>query len=320
MYRMIVDTHTHVWQSPDQLGPQMSAALRARALAPTEEVDASPVAHEQATDLADVAFVLGLRSVHLETLVPDELISRYVASRPDRLLGFAGIDPMEADLDDRLASLTSLKLSGAVIAPADQNFHPMHTRAVALYEKLAELDMPLIVHTPDLPTRDSAMSFGQPVLLDDVARQFPTLRILVTRCGHPFADQTLALIGKHPNVYTEISGVSARPWQLFNMLLTANEMGVTEKLLFGSGYPHHDPAAMVERLYSINRFATGSDLPTVPRERLRAIVERDALSALNLKRRGSRIDTNTPTRRPATANEPVPHEPTTADTGAGDTP
>lgn len=317
---MIVDTHTHVWQTPDQLGPQMAAALRARANAPTEEVDASPVSHEMATDLADVAFVLGLRSVHLDTLVPDELISRYVASRPDRLIGFAGIDPMEADLDDRLAAMTSLKLSGAVIAPADQNFHPMHTRAVKLYEKLAELDMPLIIHTPDLPTRDSAMAFGQPLMLDDVARQYPTLRILLTRCGHPFTDQALALVGKHANVYTEISGVAARPWQLFTLLLTAHEMGVTEKLLFGSGYPHYDPATIVERLYSINRFAAAGDLPSVPRERLRAIVERDALTALNLKRRSPRADASAEVRRPVASETPTEPEPTIADTSAGESP
>ena len=318
---MIVDTHTHVWQTPDQLGPQMAAALRARASAPTEEIDASPVAHEMATDLADVAFVLGLRSVHLDTLVPDEFVSRYVASRPDRLIGFAGIDPMEADLDDRLAAMTSLKLSGAVIAPADQSFHPMHTRAVNLYEKLAELDMPLIVHTPDLPARDSVMAFGQPLMLDDVAREFPTLRILLTRCGHPFADQALALVGKHANVYTEISGVSARPWQLFTLLLTAHEMGVTEKLLFGSGYPHHDPATIVERLYSINRFATGGDLPAVPRERLRAIVERDALTALNLKRRSPRADSSAEVRRPSAVSEASAEPETTiADASAGETP
>jgi hypothetical protein len=57
---------------------------------------------------------------------------------------------------------------------------------------------------------------------------------------------------------------------------------VIEKLLFGSDFPYRNAAECIEALYNINQIAHGTNLPLVPRESLRGIVERDSLSLLGL--------------------------------------
>jgi predicted TIM-barrel fold metal-dependent hydrolase len=126
------------------------------------------------------------------------------------------------------------------------------------------------------------LEFAQPMLLDAVARDFPELRILLTHLGHPFTEQALVLIGKHANIFTEVSGLSLRPRQLHQALLMAHEMGVTDKILFGSDFPRQTPRSAVEAMYSLTPLAQGAGVATVPREALRGIVERDAFAALGL--------------------------------------
>ena len=56
-----------------------------------------------------------------------------------------------------------------------------------------------------------------------------------------------------------------------------------DKLLFGSDFPYTNAADCIESLYSLNQIAQGTNLPVVPREALRGIVERDTLGLLGLE-------------------------------------
>lgn len=281
---MIVDTHTHLWQSLDQLGPQISALMRQRYPVANERLDASTAAHETATESLDLAFVLGFRSVHLNAEVPNSLISNYVAARRDRMIGFAGVDPMADDWSDQIDQLAALKLSGLVISPAEQAFHPTHSRAMKLYDKAQAMGLPIIIYQGSQFTRDSHLEFARPALLDEVARSFPQLRMLITHGAHPWTEELLTLVRKHNNLFTELSGLTTRPWQLYQVLLTAHHLDVTDRVMFGSNFPHQMPQQAIETIYSVNQFAQGTALPAVPREKLRSIIERDALTALGLKR------------------------------------
>jgi predicted TIM-barrel fold metal-dependent hydrolase len=100
--------------------------------------------------------------------------------------------------------------------------------------------------------------------------------------GHPWTNEANMLLAKHENVYAEISGLLLHPWQAYQALLGAYQYGVMDKLLFGSGFPTRAASYCIEALYSINHIAVGTNLPTIPREQLRGIVERDALSLLGI--------------------------------------
>ena len=96
-------------------------------------------------------------------------------------------------------------------------------------------------------------------------------------------EESIIMLGKHRHVFADVSGLLSRPWQAYNALVSAYQAGVIEKLLFGSDFPYTNATECIEGLYSINQMAQGTNLPVVPREMLRGIVERDALGLLGLE-------------------------------------
>lgn len=293
---MIVDCHTHIWQSPEQLGQaELGTIVRRAARSRVPRLNASREAIWRGTPAADAEFhwassasvdksiVLGFKSRYLQAEIPNRYVAEYVQRFPQKLIGFAGIDPTEGSaLRELKAAKRDLHLSGLTVSPANQDFHPTDTRAMNVYAAAEELGMPILVHGGSQFTDQSKMEFARPYLFDEVARTFPRLRLVIAQLGQPWVDETICLLGKHDNVYADVSGMLARPWQAYNALVSAHQHGVIEKLLFGSDFPYTAADECIEALYSINQMAQGTNLPVVPREALRGIVERDTLSLLGL--------------------------------------
>lgn len=279
---MIIDVRTHVWFGIEQLGREVSDRLRTSQIERWGQLDGSPAAHEREMGCVDGALVMGFRSARLDACIPNEYVAEYVAKDPRRRIGVAGIDPLEDDAMDQIDTAVGLGLSGIAVSPACQGFHPAHSSAMRVYERCRELSMPLFVTVMTPITASSQLEFARPTLWDEVARTFPDLPIVISELGHPWIDESLLLLGKHQNLWADISGVAARPWQLYNALLNASSFGVMDKLLFGSGFPHDLPVKAIEALYSINGYSHGTQLPAIPRSLIRGIVERDALSHLGI--------------------------------------
>src|SRR5438552_11576020 len=105
---MIVDCHTHVWETPQQLGlPAIDPAGMVHR-APQSALgrlypDASFEQHFLASEPVDKSFVLGFKSRYLSAEIPLDLVSRYIRQHPDKLIGVAGIDP--TNLSEALTDL-----------------------------------------------------------------------------------------------------------------------------------------------------------------------------------------------------------------------
>jgi len=285
---MIVDCHTCIWQSRGQLGRgsrRSTGPFPARTHAGAEPPDyAGADRHEEATQPVDAAFVLAFKSLYLDADVPNQLVSDYIRTNPRRLIGFAAVDPTEPRqaVEDLHFAHAELNMRGVSLSPAAQNFHPCHTNAKPCYEAAAKLEMPIVFHTGFRDGPEVVLQYAQPSLLDEVAREFPTLRIIIAHMGYPWIQETIVMLAKHPYVYTDISWLLHQPWQAYQALVSAYQFGVIDKLLFGSGFPYTHPAQSIEALYGINQIAAGTSLPTIPREKLRGIVERDVLDLLGI--------------------------------------
>ena len=293
---MIVDCHTHIWQSPEQLGqldlgdaPPPVKPGKPNRIYPAGKSNwrqvpaADPDFHWMQSSVVDKSIVLGFKSKYLRAEIPNLYISQYVNRFPQKLIGFAGIDPTERSaLDELRAARSDLQLRGVTLSPANQDFHPTDTRAMRLYAEAQKLGMPILLHPVAQCTQQSKLEYARPYLYDEVAREFPTLRIIFAQLGHPWVDETICMLGKHVNVYADISGLLSRHWQAYNALVAAYQSQVIDKLLFGSDFPYTTVADCIEALYSINQLAQGTNLPVVPRESLRGIIERDTLGLLGL--------------------------------------
>ena len=242
-----------------------------------------PDYHWSQSRAVDKSIVLGFKSRYLHAEIPNRYVADYVSRFPQKLIGFAGIDPTErsAVAEVRIAK-NDLRLRGITISPANQDFHPIDTRAMDVYAEAERLGMPILVHPSGHFTEESKLEYGRPYLFDEVARTFPKLRIVIAQLGQPWMDETITLLAKHQHVYADISGLLSRSWQAYNALVNTYQQGVIDKLLFGSDFPYTNATDCIESLYSINQIAQGTNLPVVPRESLRGIVERDTLSLLGL--------------------------------------
>ena len=276
---MIIDCHSHIWPSRTKLGQAEAFSC----LLEPDISQAQPDQHLLCSEPADITFVLGFVSAYLNAEIPNDFISNYLSTNLHHLIGFAGIDPCQNNLYEKLHQLREEQVfSGFTLSPACQNFHPCDTRAMKLYELAQQLQMPIyFLQGMALPT-PAIFEFARPELIDEVARSFPELKMIISHLGYPWVEQTIALLAKHANVYSDVAGLANRPWQAYRSLNLAYEYDVMGKLLFASDFPCHTVKASVEALYNINQITLDSVLPAVPREQLRGIVERDSISLLGL--------------------------------------
>jgi predicted TIM-barrel fold metal-dependent hydrolase len=259
---MIVDCHTHIY-SP--MGRQQDLAER---LAGQTNVDKCIV-------LADPGESSDRTNSQLA-----EFVSKY----PQKMVGFGFLDPVRNGSSKKFITTLTEKqgLKGAVLYCSACDFHPAHTKAIRLYESAQEASVPVFFHNSGDISPGGSLQYAQPYLLDEIAGQFKELRIIIGNMGYPFLEQTLTMTARHPNVYADLTIKVDRPWQLYTTVIAAFESGVLDKLLFGSGFPCGDAAASIEALLGFNKRLGDTNLPTVPRDQLRKIVERDSLQLLGI--------------------------------------
>lgn len=278
---MLVDVHTHYWKREHWSAEMEREASIARGC--PAEVHIEEEDHWAAMGPVDKAFVFGFRAVHSGLVVPNSLIADYVARHPDKLIGFACIDPNEPDyLDEMHLSFEERGFRGLKLAPIYQNYHACDARMKPVYEYCQRRRIPILFHQGTTFPRRAPLKYASPVHLEDLAIEYPDLVMIIAHMGHPWMDETIVLIRKQPNVYADISALYYRPWQFYNGLVLAQEYGAAHKLLFGTDYPFTTPADTVAALRNVNHVTGTSGLPRVSEQAIEGILHRDTLRLLNL--------------------------------------
>jgi predicted TIM-barrel fold metal-dependent hydrolase len=258
---MIVDCHTHINCSGDNIDTTEHLAM-------TETIDACIVLADPEQSNTDA----------------NKKLADYVGKYKEKMIGFAYVEPtQEKALRKKIANLIDkLGLSGAVFYCSKCGFHPTHSKAMLFYEMAEQRSMPVFFHNGEPLDSSAILEYAQPFLLDEVARQFPELKIIIGSMGRPFVEQTLAMIAKHENVYADLTISPGNVWQTYNTVLSAHEMAVMDKLLFGSGFPLGKANECMETLLGFNKLLADTNLPTVPRDSIRNIIERNTLEVLGI--------------------------------------
>jgi predicted TIM-barrel fold metal-dependent hydrolase len=280
---MLVDCHSHVWAYPGHLSDEFVNEANARSRGHELDLDIPPEKHLRAMAGVDKVIVFGLRAHHLGLRVPNEYIAAYAASHPEKVIGFGAIDPAVDPIDETLDEIVRLKLRGVKLGPIYQNIHPADPRMMRVYQFCQAHQLPIMIHQGTTFVRTGPLKYALPILLEDIAVEFPELRMIIAHLGHPWIADTLVLIRKHPHLYSDISALHYRPWQFYNALIMAKEYGVLDKLLFGSDYPFTTPEAQIHGLRNINHFAEGTNLPRLSSEEIERLIYSPTLTCLGLE-------------------------------------
>jgi predicted TIM-barrel fold metal-dependent hydrolase len=260
---MIVDCHTHI-----------NCAA--------ENVDASE--HLAATGPVDVCIVLA--DPEGPSQEANENLSEYISKHKEKMIGFAVVEPTKDKTSVKnLTVLTDkLGLKGTALYCSSCGFHPAHSKAMRFYESAQELGLPVFFHNGGALRAEAVLDYAQPYLLDEIAREFGSLKIVIGTMGLPFVEQTLSMVAKHKNVFADLTIKPGNIWQVYNTVIAAHECGVMDKLLFGSGFPSGKAEECIETLFSLNNLLADTNLPTVPRSDIQDIVERNTLELLGIKK------------------------------------
>lgn len=182
-----------------------------------------------------------------------------VCRMSDRLIGFASVDPHRESAPQSLTyAIEKLGLRGLKLAPAMQEFYPDDRLAYPVYARAQELKIPILFHAGMSWEPGSRLKYGHPLRFEDVAADFPALKIVLAHLAWPWVVDAVALALKYPNVYLDTSALffdNPHDFLRYAMTqqvpLTVFERSLRKQIVFGSDNPRIEIKTMAKAIRSI---------------------------------------------------------------------
>jgi predicted TIM-barrel fold metal-dependent hydrolase len=244
-----IDVHVHVEQDSHGCFSVDQELLDASAKYFRADQDRTPTVadvaeHYRARNTAAVIFTVDAPAGTGHPPLSSEEIADQAAEHADILIPFGSVDPHagKAAVARARRLVTQHGVRGFKFHPSLQAFEPNDVRYYPLYDALQELGVPALFHTGQtgigagLPGgRGIKLRYSAPMLLDDVAADFPHLTIVLAHPSVPWQDEAISIATHKANVYIDLSGWSPKyfPPQLVR---AANSL-LKRKVLFGSDFP-----------------------------------------------------------------------------------
>ena len=234
----LIDFHTHPYL-PDQLAPGTWEFIQR----------ISPAVQQHGERLADptyVADVLRAQGVRQAVVLAEhcprssgnvrtESVLELCAQVPDFFLPFASVDiNTDTEPAERLRRYIEAGARGLKLYPSYQFYYPNDERLYPLYELCQRAGIPVLLHIGSSVLPNTRLKFCDPILLDDVAVDFPDLTVVMAHGGRGFWYDVCAFLAQHkPNFYIDIAGLI--PSRLLEYFPDLERMSA--KVVFGSDWP-----------------------------------------------------------------------------------
>jgi predicted TIM-barrel fold metal-dependent hydrolase len=244
-----LDVHAHAEISKDghsALNPRLMAASAEYFKAHGHRQPTIPeIADYYCTrGMAAVVFTVDAEHATGHPRIANEEIAESCAEHADVLIPFGSVDPWKgrAGVREVRRLVDGYGIRGFKFHPSLQGFAPNDPMAYPLYEVIEELGVPALFHTGQTGIGAGVpggggirLRYSNPMLVDDVAVDFPELRIILAHPSFPWQDEALAVATHKPYVYIDLSGWSPKYFPP-SLVRYANSL-LQDKVLFGSDYP-----------------------------------------------------------------------------------
>jgi hypothetical protein len=242
---MITDCHIHI--SPvEMFRPEALAAMQRKRKNFDQIVEfcRSPKAFLKHLDACGIDRAVLINYVAPEVIgftpAVNEWIARYVEEDPKRLLPCGSVHPKHTqNVMADMEQIIRLGIRLIKVHPPHQLLYPndyLHgVNELEIIYRAAEANgIPVMVHTGTSIFPGARNKYGDPIYVDDVAIDFPKLKILLAHGGRPlWMDTAFFLVRRHPNVYLDLSGIP--PKSLLEYFPRLEE--IAHKSLFGTDWP-----------------------------------------------------------------------------------
>ncbi|MBD7994770.1 amidohydrolase [Arthrobacter sp. Sa2CUA1] len=235
-----IDGHGHV-SLPQDLMDASSKYFKAEERTPS--LDAIAATYRE-LNMAAVVFTVDARTRLKHEPNSIEEIAEGAARNNDVLIPFGSVDPLTgADAIDRAKQLVEdYGVRGFKFHPSLQGFNPSDQRYYPLWEALQQLGLPAVFHTGQngmgagTPGGSGIkLGYSNPLLLDEVAADFPQFQIIMAHPSVPWQDEANSIATHKSNVFIDLSGWS--PKYFPESLVKLSNSVLQDKVLFGTDYP-----------------------------------------------------------------------------------
>jgi predicted TIM-barrel fold metal-dependent hydrolase len=249
-----IDVHTHAWKSALRVDDAPSASQEAMGRYFRYQPQ-----HQTVPEMADMyrrlkmAFVVfSVDSPKEPRKVSNEEVAELARQHADVAIPFASINPHRGKegVSQARRLIKDFGVRGFKFHPSVQEFNPNDRLAYPLYEAIAEAKLPALFHTGQTGVGAQTpggggirLKYSNPMLLDDVAADFPDMPIVLAHPSFPWQEEALSVATHKPQVYIDLSGWSPKYFPPI-LVQYANTL-LKEKILFGSDYPVIDPQRWV---------------------------------------------------------------------------
>src|SRR2546427_488824 len=241
-----IDVHTHAWKSALQVDdtPTDSQQAMGRYYRYQPQHQTVPEMAQMYRKLKMAFVVFTVDGPLEERKITNEEIAELAHKNSDVAIPFASINPRRGAEGVRAAKrlIADYGVKGFKFHPSVQEFFPNDRMAYPLYEAIAEAKLPALFHTGQTgvgaATRGGGgirLKYSQPMLLDDVAVDFPDMPIILAHPSFPWQEEALSVATHKPQVYIDLSGWSPKYFPPI-LVQYANTL-LKDKVLFGSDYP-----------------------------------------------------------------------------------
>lgn len=214
------------------------------------KLDSEPTTADSVADYyrqrntAAVVFTIDSQTVSGHPPNSIENLIEGAARNNDILIPFGSVDPLTGG--KAVAAVhkqVGLGVKGFKFHPSLQGFEPNDRRFYPVYEAIAAAGVPALFHTGQtglgsaLPGGHGIkLRYSDPMLLDDVAADFPELTIVLAHPAVPWVDAQIAIASHKANVYIDLSGWA--PKYFPPQLVRAIGRQLKTKALFGTDHPY----------------------------------------------------------------------------------
>jgi len=170
----------------------------------------------------------------------NQWVANYCKANPKRLIPCGSLHPRHTkNVMADVEQIIRLGIRMIKIHPPHQLLYPneylgAHKELEIIYRAAEGNGIPVMFHTGTSVFPGARNKYGDPIYLDDVAVDFPKMKILLAHGGRPlWMDTAFFLVRRHPNVYLDISGIP--PKSLLRYFPRLEE--IATKTLFGTDWP-----------------------------------------------------------------------------------
>ena len=171
-------------------------------------------------------------------IATNEMVEAFCQGRP-RLIPFCTFNPyMNSNMAKAMEELhANHGFKGIKLYPTYNHFYPNEPSMYPLYAMAERLSIPILFHTGSSIFANSRIKYGNPIFFDDVAVDFPDLKILMAHGGRgPWYNEALTMVRLHRNVYIEAAGLP--PQKLIDFFPDMDRFA--HKFVFGTDWPNVD--------------------------------------------------------------------------------